>query len=113
MNAPRLVCFELDRALTLLDLTGKWITRAGASTAIHSGSRARARRWSQALYDAFPGIEGIAYCSSMNANLPAFAFYERASTAMPTRPLVHRALADPVLTTMLNNAARQLRYLVV
>ena len=113
LNAPWLACFELGRDVSLLDLTGAWATRAGASTAIHSGSRARARRWSAAVYEAYPAIDGIAYCSSMDANRAAYALFERASSAMPKNPSLNRALADPALTRSLDNAARRFGFVVV
>ena len=72
-RSPALVGFPLRRAVPLLDLTGAWPTRAGASMAIHSGPRARARRWSQAIYEAYPRIEGLFYCSSMDASRGAVA----------------------------------------
>jgi hypothetical protein len=74
-----LVAFKLKRDVSLLDLTGTWPTRAGASMAINTGTRVRARKWSVAIYAAYPMIEGLFYCSSMNANRPAVALYERPS----------------------------------
>jgi hypothetical protein len=112
-RSPWLVAFELTRDLALLDLTGAWPTRAGASTAIHSGPRARARRWSAAIYGAFPNVAGLKYASSMNANQPAFAFYERASSAMPGAPKFHRALADPALRRYIDAAAQRFNYALV
>jgi hypothetical protein len=112
-NDPWLAGFELIRPLTLLDLTGPWPTRAGASMAINSGPRPRARRWSQAIYDAYPTVEGLYYASSMNANEPALVLYERAASALPGRPLFHRALADAALTGAVVRAARRFTYAVV
>ena len=112
-NEPWLTCFELTRDVALLDLTGAWVTRAGASTAIHSGSRSRARRWSAAAYAAFPTIEGLAYCSSMDGNRPAYALYERATSAMPSMPIFNRALADPALARAVNGAAKRFGFVVV
>ena len=109
---PWLVGFELTRDVILLYLTGAWPTQAGASMAIHSGQRARARRWSQAIYTAY-SVEGLLYCSSMNANRPAIALYERALTAIPASPVFHRALADPLLATSIARAARSFNYAVV
>ncbi len=110
---PRLVQFRLRRGVVLLDMTGTWVTRAGASTAIHSGSRSRARRWSIAVYNAYPSIEGIAYCSSMNANRPAYALYERAATALPAKPTYNRALNDAALLPYIEAAAHRFLYAVV
>src|SRR5438132_1588107 len=42
---PMFAAFALARDVPLLDLIGLWPTRAGASTAIHSGPRPRAQAW--------------------------------------------------------------------
>jgi hypothetical protein len=107
---PTLVAFAPTRELQLLDLTGAWPTRAGASMVIGSGMRGRARRWSQAFYDAFPDIDGLLYCSSMHANQPCVALYERAQDAMPPHPTFHRALVDPAMLQVVRNAAHSLGY---
>jgi hypothetical protein len=105
-----LVGFELTREVSLLDLTGTWPTQAGASMAINSGARARARKWSAAIYRAYPGVEGLLYCSSMNANQPAIALYERAADAVPRLPTFHRKLDDRGLDRVVANAAVRLKY---
>lgn len=111
--APSWVAFHCTRDLELLDLTGTWPTRAGASMAIASGPRSRARLWSQAIYAAFPQIDGLLYGSSMNANAPSVALYERALTAMPAAPVFHRQLADPAVLTLLKNACNAVNYILV
>ncbi len=110
---PWLVAFRLLRGVTLLELSGTWPTQAGASMAIHSGPRSRSRKWSQAIYKAYPRIEGLWYCSSMNANKPAVALYERAKSSLPEIPVFHRALADPTLSKIVQQAGADLGYLVV
>lgn len=112
-RSPWLVGFELTRSVELLDLAGNWPTTAGASMAIDTGPRTRARRWSQRIYTAYPKIEGLHYYSSMNANKPAIALYERATSAMPASPVLHRALADPLLAPTISRAALQFDYGVV
>jgi hypothetical protein len=109
-NDPWLVGFEVLRDLRLLDLTGPWPTRAGASMAIASGPRSRARAWSRAIHAVYPAVDGLLYPSSMNANQPAVALYERARSALATAPTFHRALADPALLPRLNTAATRLGY---
>lgn len=111
-NQPWLVGFELSRAVSLLDLCGTWPTKAGASMAISSGRRDRARRWSRRIYEDYPRIEGLYYPSSMDSNQPAFALYERARKALPARPVFHRALADPGLTGAVLRAALLFNYTV-
>jgi len=112
-NGPWLVAFDLAAPVALLDLAGGWPTRAGASAAINSGPRPRARRWSQRLYEAYPTIAGLWYPSSMGGNRPAIALYERALAAMPGRPVFHRALADPALTAIVLRAAGRFGHGVV
>ena len=107
---PWLVGFELIRPVSLLDLTGTWPTQAGASMGISSGRRDRARAWSVRIYGDYPTIEGLYYPSSMDSNKPSVAFYERADDAIPTRPLFHRALADPALSGAVVQAALLFKY---
>lgn len=113
VSEPWLAGFRLTRAIRLLDLTGSWPTRAGASVALSSGARPRARRWSQAIYDAYPGAEGLWYPSSMYGNRPCVALYERAQPAMPLFPVIDRALADPALLQELDRAATTIGYALV
>ena len=107
---PWLVGFRMRRDVCLLDLTGNWPTAAGASMLINSGRRDRARAWSRTIYDAYPHVEGLNDCSSMNANPRAVALYERAADAMDTSPTFHRALADPALLDPLKRIAVELGY---
>ena len=111
-QSPWLAVFESAQSLLVLDLTGDFATRMGASMAIHSGSRERARGWARDLYDAFPNIQGIRYASSMNGGAPAFALNERAlhGTLFGPHPLFHRALADDVMLDPLKHAAQALGY---
>jgi hypothetical protein len=111
-QAPWLVVFETLATLKLLDLTGDFATRMGASMAIHSGSRRRARGWARDLYQAYPEIQGILYSASMHGGRPAMALNERAlkEPLFPAHPLFHRALADDVMVDALKHAARELGY---
>jgi hypothetical protein len=111
-QAPWLVVFATVSPLTVLDLTGDFPTRMGASMAIHSGSRGRARGWARDLYQAFADLQGIQYASSMNGGAPVFALNERAlqEPLFPPQPLFHRALADDVMLDPLKHAAEELGY---
>lgn len=107
---PWLVGFTVTRDVKLLNLRDTWPTRAGASMAINSGIRARSRRWSRAIYEAYPDVEGLWYASSMYANQPAFAFYERAEQALSSIPIFHMSLSAPGLYAPLDGIARELGY---
>ncbi len=110
---PWLVAYELAADVELLDLTGAYPTRAGASMLINCGPRPRARAWSRAFYEAYPQIQGLHYASCMHENRPSLALYERAAVAIPARPSFHRALADQALRLMLRNAAVRLNYFLL
>ena len=109
-NAPGLVVFELRDAVALLDLRGVFATTIGASTAIHTGPRARARAWARELYDAYPDIQGLYYGSSMNGHAPAIVLNDRAQGAVPERPQLHRSLNDDMLVEVLQRIALRLSY---
>ena len=109
-NAPWLVVFALREAVALLDLRGGFATTIGASTAIHSGPRARARAWARELYDAYPDIQGLYYGSSMNGHAPAVVLNDRAQRAIPEHPQFHRALNDDMLVEVLQRTAVRLSY---
>jgi len=110
-QAPWLVVFETRARVALLDLTGDFATRMGASMAIHSGHRGRARAWARDLYEAYPKIQGILYAASMAGGAPAMAFNERCDTPFfPAHPSLHRALADDMLLDPLKHAAGALGY---
>lgn len=81
--------------------------------AIHSGSRAQARKWSRAIFSAYSDIEGLLYCSAMHGNEKAVALYERATSALPTTPTFNRALQDPSMITVVSNAAARLNYILM
>jgi hypothetical protein len=109
-NEPWLAAFSLMEDVSLLDLTGKWPTRARASANINSGPRPRYRRWSREIYDAYPDLGGLYYASSMNGNEPAVVLYERASNTLPRSPVFNRRLSDAPLLIALERIAAGLGY---
>lgn len=111
---PALAGFGVTSPLKLLDLTGAFPTRIGASMGLMSGARSVGRSWARGLYDAFPQAHGFAYPSSMHGNAVAIVLNDRADAveALPRSPGFHKALADASMMTLLKNAARELGYLV-
>jgi hypothetical protein len=81
--------------------------------AIHAGPRPRARRWSRAIYDAYPQVEGLWCTSSMYAHRASLVLHERGEPAVPRAPLFHRALSDAALLSRLSAAATALAYRLV
>lgn len=109
---PWLVAFDLQAPIPLLDLTGAFTPRAGASMGVMSGPRPVGRNWARGFYQAYATIHGLYYPSSMHANAPAVALNERAELArtIPYQPAFHRALGDPATLTVLRNAAIGMGY---
>jgi hypothetical protein len=112
-DRPWLAVFRPVRAVRLLDLAGTWPTRAGASQAISSGPRDRARAWARAVFAAYDDIDGLWYRSSMDAGKPAVCLWERARDAMPASPSSNLPLDTPGLLLPLTRAARPLGYRVL
>ncbi len=110
---PALVALRLTASIRLLALTGHWPTTAGASMAINTGSHAKARDWSRAIYAAYPTVAGLWYCSSMDANEPCAALYDRAQIALPAEPTFHAALRDQRLRPLIDRVANALNYMMV
>lgn len=104
--------FRTTRAVRLLDITGEWPTRAGASQAIASGPRGRAQAWARAIYEAYPVLEGLWYPSSMHGGNPAVVLFERAANAVPPDAEVDVPLTHPGLLPDLTRAANALGYLI-
>ncbi len=108
-----LVAFKTSRALRLIDLSGPFSTKMGASAAINSGSKPRARVWARVLYEAYPKADGIYYSSSMYGNYPAIALFERSIDAIPELPEFGRSLSDPALRPSLMDIAENINYLLI
>jgi hypothetical protein len=109
-RAASFAVFETTRPLRLVDLRSAWITRVGASAAIAACPRALSRPWARAIYEAYPDIDGLRYGSSMAANAPMMALFERAADALPDRPVFIRPLVDPSMTAPLDHAAARIGY---
>jgi len=112
VNARCVAAFRLTRSVPLLDLTGDWPTRAGASQAVASGPRPRAQAWARAIYEAYPRLEGIWYPSSMHGGHSALVLFERAESALPAMPELDIPLSHPGLLPDLTRGAGSLGYLI-
>lgn len=108
--APWLAVFRPTRTLRLLDLAGTWPTRAGASQAISSGPRDRARAWAREIFAAYDDIDGLWYRSSMDSGAPAVCLWERAADSVPAQPWVHLPLDAPALALPVARDCRRLGY---
>ncbi|MDQ6602168.1 MAG: RES family NAD+ phosphorylase [Chloroflexota bacterium] len=112
-NAPWLVSFRITGQINALDLTGLWPTLAGGSQEINNGDRHDARRWSRAIYTAFPQVDGLWYRSKMHGGMPCLALFERAGRVMAALPSFHAALASPDMFDVVKDTANQIGYVVL
>lgn len=113
LGEPWLVAFEMRAAVVLLDLSGAWPTRAGASMAISNGPKPRSQRWARAIYEAYPEVQGLLYASSMYKNQRSIALFERGESALSIPPLFHRPLADPGLLPTIKQVAHEIGYRLI
>jgi hypothetical protein len=108
---PHVVVFQPRRTLRLLDLTGLWPTRAGASQEISTGPKDVTQAWARAIHTAFPDLDGLWYRSSMDSGDPAICLWEPpAGDALPASPDVLLPLDYPGLDLPLSRVCEALNY---
>lgn len=107
---PWLTGMRLTRSVRLLDLSGAWPTRAGASQALCSGPRPRAQAWACAIADAWPDLDGVWYPSSMLGGRYRAALWSPAEGALPDHPVLSVPLAHPALWGPLALVCEQIGY---
>ncbi|WP_028851271.1 RES family NAD+ phosphorylase [Thermocrispum municipale] len=113
-RSPHLVVLRPARTLRLLDLTGLWPTRAGASQEISSGPKRMTQRWTRVIRQAHPELDGVWYRSSMDSGDPAIALWEPpGGDALPPSPDVLLPLNHPGLDLPLARVCAELNYVLV
>lgn len=110
-RGPRLIVVRPIRPLQLLDLSGLWPTRVGASQEISSGPKKITQAWARAIRAAFPDLDGLWYRSSMDSGNPALCLWDPpAGSALPLAPDVLLPLDHPGLDVPLGRVCRELNY---
>jgi RES domain-containing protein len=108
---PHLVIFQPARTLSLLDLTGLWPTRAGASQEISAGPKKATQAWARAIRAAHPDLDGLWYRSSMDSGHPAVCLWDPpAADALPAAPELLLPLDHPGLDLPLARICDKLNY---
>lgn len=105
---PAITIIETAAELTLLDLDGGWVTRAGGNQAIRTGPRGVCRDWSRAIHRHHRHVQGLAHGSSVWGPGRCLALWERAAPAFPEAPTATRLLDDPTLVGAVMDGAHQL-----
>lgn len=110
-GAPYVIGLRLTRAVRLLDLSGSWPTRAGASQAISSSPRRDVTRaWARAVRRDYAWLDGLWYPSSMHGGRPCVVLFTPAADALPELPEVAEPLAHPDLADSLAAVCADLGY---
>lgn len=108
-GASQLTAWEPTRPLRLLDLSGTWLIRNGASAALTAGSRATCRSWAREIHTRWPHLDGVAVPSTMTGSLN-IVLWNAARDSMPTSPAFSRALAHPLVWSIAQAAAQRIGY---
>ena len=111
-RAPYLTGWRPARTLTLLDLTGTWPIRNGASHTLTTGPKSVCRAWARAIDEQWPDLDGLWTVSTMTGR-PTVALFTAAADAFPRRPAFSRPLSTPALRGALLHAAADIGYRVV
>lgn len=98
--------------MKLLDLTGFWPLRAGASHAINTGRKDASRSWARSFRQVWPACDGVLYTSSMSGTTCA-ALYHPAQPAIPDDPELAFGLSDPAMSDWMLAAAGQIGYQLI
>ncbi|NKQ58677.1 RES family NAD+ phosphorylase [Amycolatopsis sp. K13G38] len=110
-RGPQLVVVRPTRTLRLLDLTGLWPTRVGASQEISSGPKKITQAWARAIRSAFGDFDGLWYRSSMDGGEPALCLWDPpAGQALPAEADVLLPLDHPGLDVPLGRVCEALNY---
>ena len=113
-RSPHLVVLRPARTLRLLDLTGLWPTRAGASQEISSGPKKITQSWTRVIRAAHPELDGVWYRSSMDSGDPAIALWDPpGGDALPETPDVLLPLNHPGLDLPLARVCADLNYVLL
>jgi hypothetical protein len=108
---PHLAIFQPTRSVRLLDLSGLWPTRAGASQEISSGPKRVTQAWARAIRAAHPDLDGVWYRSSMDSGEPAICLWDPpAKSVLPDAPQVLLPLTHPGLELPLTRVCEELNY---
>ena len=111
-DMPLLQVWEATRPLHLLDLTGTWALRNGASVSLDSALRSMCRAWARAIRIQLPDIDGLRARSTMTGGEMTVLF-SPARDSLPTLPRDTAPLADATLYALLKALAPDIGYEIV
>lgn len=108
-TGPYLTVWRPSRPLRLLDVTGQWPIRNGASHVLNTGPHQICRAWARAISAHHAAVDGLCYTSSMTGGIAA-ALFLPATDSFPRAPELSLPLNHPGLTGPIRAAARRIGY---
>lgn len=108
-DAVQLTSWTPTRELQLLDLTGGWALRNGASYSLHAAPKSTCRAWAHAIRETWPDLDGL-YVPSTLTGEPNVVLFEPARDSFPTTPAFSRPLGSPAVFDVLDRIADRLGY---
>lgn len=108
-DAPYLLVWQPTRALRLLDMTGTWALRNGASASLDSAPRSTCRAWARAIATARPDLDGLRVRSTMTGR-PMTVLFAPARDAFPELPQASAPLADATIHALLAHMVASIGY---
>lgn len=97
------------RPLRLLDLTGLWATRHGASASLSSAQKSTCRNWAHAIHhhQGGPTLDGL-YALSTMTHQPMVVLFSPAASAFPSAPQFSQLLSHPAAQMLAVRASHKL-----
>jgi hypothetical protein len=111
-GSPYLTAWRPTRIMHLLDLSGTWPIRNGASHLLNTGPYDLCRGWARAIYRRWPDLDGLWHLSAMTGR-PEVTMFTAARDTFPARPLFSRPLDDPGTRGWIVAAADEIGYEVI
>lgn len=104
-----LVGWQPSRPLGLLDMTGDWALRNGASASLFAAPKPTTRAWAAAIHHQRPDFEGLLVPSTMTGK-EMVVLFGPASDSFPAFPAFARVLDDPAARRIIDWSASVLRW---
>lgn len=106
---PYLTAWTPNRELNLLDLTGTWPIRNGASYTINTARKDHCRGWARTITAAWPDLDGLWQHSSLTGR-PMVTLFTTPSGTFPPAPDFSSPLSHPGLFATLHAVATEIGY---
>lgn len=108
-DSVHLTSWTPTRDLQLLDLTGGWALRNGASYSLHAAPKSTCRAWANAIRKTWPDLDGL-YVPSTLTGAPNVVLFDASRDSFPAAPAFSRPLGSPAVFDVLDRIAARLGY---